>query len=255
MKVTSAETADSPEAPSLQQRVRGELLRLRKLPTGLTVETMALSPTICGLLGAGDPYVAYTSLQHRLLEAVGSRELDALTASLGLSAEGDTHLKRLDAYGAHIHLDQRQVRRYSDKGVDMAVELITTNWPTQTVPQLTALVQYASGSASAEWHIQVFTRWLDVVAMRAPALTLMSGSTRKELEPHWAADQQDVWDTAATTEPLIITDSKEETSLILVWRGELWPKFNTQWLTPSPSMVSESLGNKLMLRLRTLDPP
>lgn len=238
------------EQSPLRQRVREELLRLRKLSTGVTVEAIALSPTICALLGAGDPYIAYTTLQHRFLDLEPTKELSALAASLGLTADGDTHLKRLDAYGLEAYLDQRQVRRYSDKGVNIAADLITTNWPTQTVPQLTVSVDYDNRTLPPVWGIHLMTKHLHVVEMKPLRPIIRLGETTSEPDLVLITREDQRWQYSATADPLFLSDEQQETSLSLSWRGELWPKFNVEWITPSPLMVTESLGNKLMLRLR-----
>lgn len=230
----------------LEERVLAELLLLRKQSAGITVDTLARSTTICDLLGAGDPFVAYTRLSHEILESDLDLPVNAAAASLGFLAEGDTHLKRLDAFGAQIGMDQRQVRRYSDKGIRTLARLITTNWPTETVPQLTvAVVRSERG-----WELHLTTARLLAVDMRPVAVTVLDGTAREVTSPEWAVHDDHVWEFAHTVEPLHIRDSGEETSVVIVWRGELWPKFAATWLGQHGDVTSESLGNKLMLRLR-----
>ena len=231
--------------PTLEDRVLAELLQLRKQATGVTVDTLARAPVICALLGAGDPYIAYTRLSHEILDSDLDLAVMAAAASLGFMADGDTHLKRLDALGLDVGMEQRQVRRYSDRGVRTPARLIATNWPTETVPQLTAAV-LRSGEG---WEVHLATARLLVVEMRQVSVTLLAGDTREDLAPEWATTNDETWQHAHTAQPLRVPDNVQETSVVLVWRGELWPKYAVTWVGEHADATSESLGNKLMLRL------
>lgn len=230
---------------TLEERVLAELLQLRKHTTGVTVEALAYAPVICALLGAGDPYVAYTRLSHEILNSDLDLAVRAAGASLGLLADADTHLKRLDAFGADIGMEQRQVRRYSDRGVRILARLIATNWPTVTVPQITAAVLRSEEG----WELHLATARLLVVEMRPVSVSVLAGDTREELAPQWTIARDETWQHARTVRPLWVPDQDRETSVVLVWRGELWPKHAVTWVGPHTGAMSESLGNKVMLRL------
>lgn len=222
-----------------------ELLALRKQIAGVTVDTIARATVVCDLLGAGDPLVAYTRLGHEILDSELDLPVKAAAASLGFLAEGDTHLKRLDAFGAEIGMEQRQVRRYSDRGIRTLARLIATNWPTETVPRLSvAVVRSDSG-----WELHLSAVRLLAVEMRVPAVTLLTGGTRHDLTPSWETRDDHARQHAHTSEPLSVVDDGTETSVVIVWRGELWPKHSVTWVGPHVDATSESLGNKLMLRL------
>lgn len=231
--------------PSLEERIRAELLVARKRPDGLTVEALADSPTISGLLGNGDPYIAFTRLGHEVLDSDLSVAVKAAAASLGLLADGDTHLKRLDAFGAEVGLEQRQVRRYSDNGVRILARLIATNWPTETVPRVAVTVV----RASQDWEVQIATSRLLIISMREPQITVLRGEDRSEMPVIWSNVKDERSHHVATAEPLLIARTDEEISLVVSWRGELWPKFDVVWIGSHIDAASESLGNKLMLRL------
>lgn len=231
--------------PTLEDRVLAELLLLRKQTTGVTVDTLARAPVICALLGSGDPFVAYTRLSHEILASDLDLPVMAAAASLGFLADGDTHLKRLDALGADVGMDQRQVRRYSDRGTRTLARLIATNWPTETVPRLNAAVIRTEHG----WELHLATARLLVVEMRPIAMTLLAGVTREDLAAKWAVKNDDVSQSAYTTEPLRVLAGGQETSVVIVWRGELWPKYAVTWVGPHTDAASETLGNKLMLRL------
>ncbi|MBN9631195.1 MAG: hypothetical protein J0I18_11360 [Actinobacteria bacterium] len=232
---------------SLEARVLAELRALRKQAHGVTVEALGRSSVICDLLGAGDPYVAYTRLCHEILDSELDLPVKAAAASLGLLAEGDTHLKRLDAFGAEIGMDQRQVRRYSDKGIQTLARLVAMHWPTETVPALTALiVRSAKG-----WDLHLATARLHIVEMRPVAAVLFTGAKHVELNPEWGSQEAGTWVHAQTRRPLSIATSSEEISIAITWAGELWPKFTVRWVGKQQEAGSESLGNKLMLRIHT----
>lgn len=241
MKVTPA-----PTPHSLAEEVHEDLKRLRKHRDAASVANLGrLAPTICDLLGAGDPHLARARLTHELLEAETSTEIDAAAAALGFAADGDTVLDRLSSYGQEVFLDQRQVRRLSDRGLESLAWLITTNWPTETVPQLTATIIY-TGSG---WEVHLVTKRLQVVEMRQPDAIIMQGDTTTDAVLEWHQTCDETWEHAHLREPIPVANTGQETSVSITWRGELWPKFNTQWHTTTPMAASESLGNKLMLRL------
>lgn len=247
MKVTPPPEASK----SLEFRVHAELLALRKLRGGVTVEALAQSEAISQLLGAGDPYLTYTRLQHEVLASNLDIAIQAAAASLGFSSDGQTHLERLDDFASEVGLEQRQARRHSDKGIAALARLISSNWPTETVPQLTITIGYAPDTG---WHVHLVTQYLHVVAMSEPEVTVIVGGEHSEAELLWVRGENNTWRYARTDRPLEITDRAEETSVAIVWRGELWPKFNVQWLASSP-VVAETLGNKLLLRVRSEGSP
>lgn len=105
---------------------------------------MAQCPVMCDLLGNGDPEVALVELTHKVMELIDSGDdvtaVEAASYSLGLCTYADTHLARLEEFGAKHFLDQRQARRYSDRGLLQLARLISTHWTTQTVPEATLIL-------------------------------------------------------------------------------------------------------------------
>lgn len=105
---------------------------------------MAQRPVMCDLLGNGDPEVALVELNHKIMELIGSDDdvtaVEAASYSLGLCTYADTHLARLEEFGAKYFLDQRQARRYSDRGLLQLARLVSTHWTTQTVPEATLIL-------------------------------------------------------------------------------------------------------------------
>lgn len=235
---------------SVEELVLKELRALRKDGAGVRVETLARARTICQLLGAGDPYVAYTRLQHALLDSSLDRTIQAAAASLGFASAGSTHLDRLVDAGDDLHLEQRQVRRLSDQGLVAIARLVATNWAVESVPELTAIV--ASTPDGLELHIAT-SRPL-VVEMRNPALDVLTGTERTtptlDWTTHWSPEREH----SALREPIRFVRPNVETSAVIVWRGELWPKFTIIWDGAHQHVASETLGNKLMLRLGTRSP-
>ena len=231
---------------ALESAVLDELRVLRKDSSGIKVETLARAETICRLLGSGDPYVPYTRLQHFLLDATEDRTLRAAASSLGFASEGDTHLDRLVDAGVDLHLDQRQVRRLSDKGLAVLARLITSNWAVESVPELTAII---SGQPDF-FNIHLATTRDLLVEMSLPAVAVLVGSDRTEPALDWAVSEAKTKQRSVLREAITITRSTHETSVVIIWRGELWPKFTTVWQGRHADVAAESLGNKLMLRLK-----
>jgi hypothetical protein len=233
------------EQQSLERRVLDELLVLRKTRAGLTVESLAHADTITQLLGAGDPYVAFTRIRHEVLGSDLDITVRAAAASLGLSSDGDTHLKRLDDFGVEAHLDQRQVRRHSDKGIQTLARLISTNWPTETVPELTVIV----ACEKDRWEIHFSMSRPLVVEMRQPIIEILLDTESRDAEISLHTQTLGDREHSAGKEPVIVSRAGGQTSLVIVWRGELWPKFTVIWRNAPAHISAEALGNKLMLRL------
>ena len=232
-----------PERP-LAELVLDELRALRRHPGGVTVDTLALAPVICRLLGSGDPYLAYTRLQHGLIDATADRTLRAAAASLGFSTTGDTHLERLDEAGDELGLDQRQVRRLSDQGLTALAALISTNWTIEAVPELTAVVT----STPDGFMIAVVASRPQVVEMSEPDIDLLTGDVRETPHLDWRSSTTGEIEQLQAS-PIAVPQGAVETSLMIIWRGELWPKFTVHWHGDISNVTTETLGNKLMLRL------
>lgn len=230
----------------LEAKVLEDLKVLRKSPNGITVHALAEASTISLLLGAGDPYVAYTRLQHLLLDATSDRTVRAAAASLGLTSEGQSHLDRLEDAGTELGgIDQRQARRLSDRGLQVIAKLIATNWAVEAVPALTATV-----AATPEgFRIVVATQRPVVVEMSDPEIEVWVGEDRIAADVSWVHEDDGAAVSARTQRPLVISSNGAETSVVIIWRGELWPKFVVRWIGVSDTLTSETLGNKLMLRL------
>lgn len=231
-----------------EEAIRAELLRARKQREGLSPQVMAQSPVMCDLLGNGDPEVAHVQLSLKVLEIIEAEDdvmsIEAACYSLGLVTEADTHLARLEEFGEKRFLNQRQVRRYSDRGVKQLARLIASNWTTQTVPEATVIVV---GTAPGAVGFTVRLRRQRHVDMRQPKVSvwLADRDDQDLLEPTWSrtSDDDALWveDEFAAVQ---IVDVRRETTIRLVWRGEVWPKF-TVVLTgdiDAAMVTSETLG-------------
>jgi hypothetical protein len=236
---------------TLEDKVRAELLAVRKTAHGLTVATMSVSPVICGLMGNGDPAVAYNAIKHQTLDADSDTSLMAAMSSLGLSSDRNTHLARLEDFGFEHGYDQRQVRRYSDKGIRQLARLIATNWATISVPQLDVTVVQTAGDS---FGFFVQTRQQYYIEMRQLKAAVRRGDEEPEqLDLIYAQADDGLWIKRDYLEGIHLA-VEAETSLTLVWAGELWPKYAVQIVGDYRRylLVSESLGSKLMLRIRGL---
>ncbi|NKY27735.1 hypothetical protein [Nocardia gamkensis] len=232
----------------LEQQVKAELLAIRKSSEGLTPATVARSPVIRGLLGAGDPQVAYNTLKHLILNADSDTGLEAATSSLGLTSDKLTHLGRLDEFGDAHGYEQRHVRRYSDKGIQQLAALIATSWTVNTVPFLDLTV-YQVGPD--RFVVGIETKCQHYIEMRPVQVHLYQGSTPpRTLNVDFVSAEEDIWNLTKLARPIEI-HANEETSLTIVWRGELWPKFAVFLRTDISNfgIATETLANKLMIRM------
>ena len=233
------------EPDRLLHQVHEELRVLRKTRSGVNVESIAHAPTICHLLGAGDPYVAFSRLRHQILESDFGPSIMAAAASLGLTVERDNLLDRLQAFGDENYLEQRQVRRYSDRGLDELSRMIVTNWPTETVPQFDLIVVLSSKIC----ELHMWTKCLNAVEMKTVQCLVLQGEGLTNTELEWDTDVDEVWSRTRLAQPVLVRLTSEPTSIAIVWKGELWPKFSATILGPIPRICYESLGNKLMVRI------
>jgi hypothetical protein len=79
------------------------------------------------------------------------------------------------------------------------------------------------------------------------------GPDRFQPDIDWRTTDRVPWQHWHAATPIVIEDEERETSVVIVWRGELWPKHNIAWRGASPVAESESVGNKLVLRLRAAE--
>lgn len=228
--MTSEDAAkDVPAAPKPEDAIRRELLMARGRPGGLSPQTMTQCPVMCDLLGNGDPEVAHVQLSLKVLEIIEAEDdvmaLEAACYSLGLAAAADTHLRRLEEFGSKHFIDQRQARRYSDRGVKQLARLIATNWTTQTVPEATVIV---IGTAPREVGFTIRLRCQRHVDRRAPTVGIwpVEQDQPDPLEVTWKriSKPDALWTENEFQTPKVL-QLEQETTIRLVWRGEVWPKF------------------------------
>lgn len=230
---------------SARALVLDELKRLRKRSGAVTVDALSLTPTVCALLGGGDPYLAFTRLQQHLLDESHERSVKAAAASLGFFSDADTHLDRLTEAGVMLSVDQRQARRLSDEGLEALATLITTNWTVEAVPELVIdVIAERNGLALA-----LSAHHPATVAMREPAVEFLSAQIRTTLPVAWSVTGNTEQMQLRAGMPVRVTYDAIETSLTVVWRGEVWPKFTVRLHGGASPLSVETLGNRLMMRL------
>ncbi|MFT4165674.1 MAG: hypothetical protein QM650_10585 [Microlunatus sp.] len=220
---------DEPSRRDSEAAIHRELLAARRRPGGLSPQSMALCPVMADLLGNGDPEVAHVELMHKVLEIIEADDdvmaIEAACHSLALATDANTHLARLEEFGAKHYLDQRQARRYSDRGLAQLARLIATHWTTQTVPEATVIVV---GVPPSSVGLSIQLRCQRHVDMRPPVTSLwpVDQDAPSPLEPAWTR-------TSTTDSPWIeeefaspeVLEILQETTIRLHWRGETWPKF------------------------------
>lgn len=222
---------------------------------------MAQCPVMCDLLGNGDPEVAHVQLSLKILEIIEADDdvmaLEAACYSLGLATAADTHLRRLEDFGSKHFIDQRQARRYSDRGVRQLARLIATNWTIETVPEATMILVGTGDPGNVGFTIRL--RRQRHVDMHEPKIGIWSVTQDEpnplavawkrtcELDALWIEDEFD--------SPEVLT-ADHETTIRLVWGGEVWPKF-TVVLTgniDAAMVISETLGAACAVSIK-LKPP
>jgi hypothetical protein len=234
-------------SPTTRESVLDELRALCKRADGASVAAVSVSPTICRLLGNGDPLVAWSRLQHLALNTPWSRDVEAACYSLGFASDATTHLARLEEFASGFYVDQRQARRYSDRGLLQLAQLITTNWVLDAVPSLD-IVLIGSGPSEVAMYARASTP--QVVGMQLPEVHVIGddGEQRLDVEYVEVPGEQVVGHRFARPITVEVTG---ETSIVVRWFGELWPKFSVQisgtWPTFTP--VVETLGAKAIVRL------
>jgi hypothetical protein len=235
---------------TLVEKVLEELRAIRKTADGLSLASLSQHPVLCAVLGDGDPAIALNNLKHRILTADFDLSIAAVSASLGLTSDQRTHLGRLEEFGAEHNYDQRQVRRYSDAGLERLATLIATNWTApNTVPRLkVTAVQTAANTFSffPRWQQQIF------VEMQPVSITVYDGRTEQPTRFTVEERQEAHWIKRSCSGGIPITVRHAEVSAEFVWKGELWPKYTVQIVGDYRChlFTSECLGNKLMLRVR-----
>jgi hypothetical protein len=206
----------------------------------------AKAPTITALLGDGDPVLAFSTLRVRAMESAPDVPALAALASLGLTSDGETHLNRLDDFGADQGYEARQSRRYSDAGLRQLAQLIAGHWPNHTVPQLHVMA-IRRGPDSVDCRIT--TKRLPHVQMRPVSASLHTRESTLDLPLTERVRSTDDWIANAYEAAHLPLGST--VALTLVWRGELWPLFRVTWVGQfdDHSASSTALGAKLMLEL------
>jgi hypothetical protein len=223
---------------------------------------MANCPTMRRLLGEGDPLIAFQRLQHRILETLDTgddvRAIEAAAYSLGLGSAGETHLDRLNDFGADYGLEARQVRRYSDLGLRQLAQLITSNWIVHAVPTLEI---FATQQTNGSLAITLRATRPDLIDMSRPEPFVVDENGKRtpmnsDLSEERSADRVLV---RALREPLVLATSASglRCHLRFEWKGEVWPRFVMNVVGPISHqyvLTTQTLGNAMQLSLEKLEP-
>lgn len=235
---------------SLEEQVHAELRALRKSADGVTPTGLAESRIICQLLGAGNPDIAYNALKQAILAMEQSTAIAAASASLGLAIHGSTHLQRLTEFGLREGYDQRQVRRYSDKGLRQISAYLSTQWTLEASPHLTLAIRLPD-----EEHvwIQVTGRRYYFIAMRTPELSLWRGDYREAQHIAWRDDHSEAFDIIEGVELFPLC---EPFIASVIWHGELWPLFEVDVAgMEGRNVTTRSLGSHVQVALSSGSSP
>lgn len=266
---------DAPKGSELHDLVRAELLAARRSTEGLSANSMASFPAMRDLLGDGDPLIAFKRLTHRLLETLDTKDdvraLEAAAYSLGLASGETTHLARLEEFGTEYGYEVRQVRRYSDKGIDQLAQLITSNWVVHTVPTLEVFMAQQSNGSFA---VTLRTTRQHFIDMHAVETYEQQGDAPRTARPaaFWpeATGEQAMEASSESPGPASprIIESLEKPFVLkraepgvprhlrFVWQGEIWPRFALSIVgaTSGEQMVtSQTLGNTMQVSVERLE--
>jgi hypothetical protein len=253
--------------PVLEANVLAELLAARKSPEGLTEGQMARSHTLAALLGDSDPVAALDHLLHSVMEHTATTDdplaVTAAAYSLGLAKEidsrADTHLARLEAFGEQFGFEQRQARRYSDKGLRELTRLITTTWMRRAQPELRLIVIGLSPESIA---LLIDTQVRTATPMRTPRLGMSRDDEPMEQVELTFCDDPTAGtgvqaEVGATTppdtdytcqrlvQPMRLNLGDHTTRFLLRW-APLWPKYSVALMEQSrldADVVVEAAGN------------
>lgn len=209
------------------------------------MDALTGAPTITHLLGAGDPYLAFTRLQHHVLEEAHERTIRAAAAALGMSSEADTVLGRLEDGAHELSVDQRHARRLSDEGLAALASLIASSWLIESVPALDISLVFTPRQVV----IAATTTRPTVIAMSEPAIEVLAPSGALMARPeHWHVVARDREITTRLKRQAEVDVGPGDHAVVVVWRGEVWPKFAAHLVDAPTRTAVESLGNKLMVR-------
>jgi len=214
----------------LEDQVQAELLAARKMPDGLTTTAMGSFEVLRTVLGGGDPAAAYNALKHSALALEGGLAVLAACYSLGLASYGHTHLDRLTEFGADYGYDQRQARRYSDRGIREIARFVSTQWTLEASPKLRLSLFHNNN----ELELAISTERFEFIEMDPPRVQIISHEGgRDSLNLKWNCREVGILRTGFAHYGQAINPDFTPVAISILWRGELWPHFETSVDAPS----------------------
>ncbi|HAM22581.1 MAG TPA: hypothetical protein DCQ04_09970 [Actinobacteria bacterium] len=235
---------DGDDTTGLYKAVHNELLAMRKHRDGVTVGNLARTTAMLEVLGAGDPRLAYNQLKHVLLSLDQDLAVTAAGYSLGYASDYDSHLGRLDDFGQHHTYDQRQARRYSDKGIEQIARHISSEWVLEATPTLSIEVVTANDEVL---ELVIRTERLAIVEMREPVVERVQPNGERKVYPvEWHEVPSD--DDRERTMAHIGLDweNHPEGAVSVLWVGEVSPMFENSVNGVGSAIVrTRSLGARI----------
>ncbi len=236
---------------SIEEAARTELLRMRKSSDGVTVGALARTEALRQVLGGGDPRIAYNVLKHVVLSLSAREDLSIIAASysLGFASDGRSHLDRLSDFGRDYAYDQRQARRYSDRGVVEIARRVATEYTIEASPDLQVVVVELRVDVM---ELLITTSRLPFVEMREPVFEVVSeDGTRVEVPLDWSEQDLLAYVTMAATCLVELTRTPAGTAVSVRWPGEIWPKFTVVTGPPriGVGLTVETLASRVQIGL------
>lgn len=200
---------------------------MRKHADGVTVGALSHTQAILHVLGGGDPRVAYNSLKHVLLRLGDSLAVTAASYSLGYASNGSTHLDRISDFGRDYGYDQRQGRRYSDRGIAEISRRVASEWTVEASPTLEVTVKQLDRNVIA---LDTCFEHFYFIDMQQPKIELQLDGVRLEARCDWnLVSEYPLVSARSSRLKVDIANQPELSGVSFLWRGEAWPQFQTHF--------------------------
>lgn len=213
---------------ALLEEVLAELRAARRTPDGLNQASMGGFPTLCGVLGQGDPIAAFASLHTAAKTHEMDQYLAAALQSLGLGSARGPVWKRLQTFSQEARADERTVRRWADEGLPRLARLIVTNWRV-SVPFLRLSVRQPQSDVLL---VAIATERPNQVQMDSVrAVISHDGGPAENLDLGFVIAPgvaRDGWHLEVASNGLLLDLRKGRSVLLVHWVGELWPEMDVQ---------------------------
>jgi hypothetical protein len=231
---------------SLEESIVDELQRVRK-GEGLNLATMAACPTLCRLLGQGDPVLAIQTLTANLKAYGADRDIEAALAALGMTIRRATLLDRLSEFGEAFQVDQRTVRRWADSGMSKLAVLAVKTWIIRP-PRLEIRTRLQGTGA-----VLLLRRRVPINYQMADDPTIVvhyEGESYRESLPFGEPTVDDNVEVRTTNLGMQL-NTNVPIQVEIQWMGEVWPEFEFSAIDLHPDyyFLFRTFGNTARVQI------